>query len=214
MRVSVATDWIKPSLLTLSVQLQITSRLSACEASRMTLRGRDRRSLSVHSSSVRGQLVLPGPSLSQWCFRTTCLCFCTEPCDCHVSESMAKSHSGHLQITGCCLSDHVLGCPVLSSPVFFSALCLKMLASILSPLQLWYCPHRQYGSTVWSLYGNILVFWCACITRLCPSRGPILIWLRPSLNKWFVNEVTSVHCTFSLTTAICQLSQLHFWFMQ
>lgn len=67
---------------------------------------------------------------------TMCLCFCTEPCDCHVSESMAKSHSGHLQISVCWLSDHVSW---LSSPLLSFPLSLKSLAGILNTLQLWYC---------------------------------------------------------------------------
>ena len=44
------------------------------------------------------------PSVALW---TSCLCSCTEPCDCHVSGSTAKSHSGHLQISECCLNDSV-----------------------------------------------------------------------------------------------------------
>lgn len=145
MRVSVATDWIKPSLLTLSVQLQITSRLSACEAFRMTLQGRDRRSLSEHSSSVRGQLVLPGPSLESVVFSDDVPVFlhwavwlpCVRE---HGQVSLGASADYWVLPEWPC---SWLSSPLLSSPVFFSALCLKMLASILNTLQLWYCPHRQ-----------------------------------------------------------------------
>lgn len=44
-----------------------------CECYRMTLLGRDSRSLSGHSFSVRGQLVLPGLTLSRCCGRCACV---------------------------------------------------------------------------------------------------------------------------------------------
>lgn len=63
------------------------------------------------SRSVTDSVVL-------WTMR---LCFCTEPCDCHVSESMAKSHSGHLQISVCVAwVTMFFGSPILSSPLLSS----------------------------------------------------------------------------------------------
>lgn len=144
MPVSVATDWINPSLLTLSVQLQITSCLSVCEASRMTLQEGDSRSLSVHSFSVRGQLVLPGPSLSQWCCGR---CACVSA----LSRVIAMCQRAWPSLTwGICRLVWVawvtmfLGCPILSFPFLWAS---EMLAGILNTLQLCY----------WSLYIGIKV---------------------------------------------------------
>lgn len=84
---------------------------------------------------------------------TMCLCFCTEPCDCHVSESMAKSHWGHLQISVCCLSDHVswLSNPLLSFPLsLWDTGWYSEHASIV----LLFTIHRHWGSAVLSLLGN------------------------------------------------------------
>lgn len=91
---------------------------------------------SVHVSTFILRQRAAGASRSEsvvlW---TMGLCFCTEPCDCHVSGSMAKSHSGHLQISVCVAWATMFhGCPILSFP-----LTLKMLAGILNTLQLCYC---------------------------------------------------------------------------
>lgn len=152
--VSVATDWIKLPLLTL-VSSAPNNLSSVCEASRMTLRGGrgDSRSLSVHSFSVRGQLVLPGPSLSQWCCGR---CACVSALSRVIA--MCQRAWPSLQISVCCLSDHVswLSGPLHSFP-FHSVLRCWLLFWTHSNCDTVYGT-QTLNSAVWSLIWWLLDF--------------------------------------------------------
>lgn len=201
MPVSVATDWIRPSLLTLSVQLQITSCLSVCEASRMTLQGGDSRSLSVHSFSVRGQLVLPGPSLSQWCCGR---CACVSA----LSRVIAMCQRAWPSLTrGICRLVCVawvtifLGRPILSSPLLSSTFLWVLRCWLLfrTQLQLCHCSLRR-GIQVALLRGSMIiirllafdmqVFVHITTKHVFPPEAPFWFDYDP-VYKWSVNnEVT------------------------
>lgn len=98
-----------------TVQPQITSHLSV-KPSERHFRGEDSWFLSVHSFSVRGQLALLGPSLSQWCCGR---CVCVSA----LSRVIAMCQRAWPSLTqGICRLVCVawvtvfFGCPVFSFP--------------------------------------------------------------------------------------------------